>query len=65
MKKDQIENIVESRETKAGLYFDYVIQALIFLSIISFSVETIPDLSDQTKEFLNLVELVCIVIFSI
>jgi voltage-gated potassium channel len=65
MKKNQIENIVESRETKAGLYFDYVIQALIFLSIISFSVETIPDLSDQTKEFLNLVELVCIVIFSI
>lgn len=65
MKKDQIENIVESRETKAGLYFDYVIQALIFLSIISFSVETIPDLSDETKEFLNLVELVCIVIFSI
>lgn len=63
--KDKIENIVESRETKAGRYFDYVIQALIFLSIVSFSIETIPDLSEDTRQTLYYIEVVCITIFSI
>lgn len=63
--KDQLENIVESRETKAGLYFDYVIQALIFLSIVSFSIETIPDLTLETRDILYYIEVVCISIFSV
>ncbi len=63
--KEKIDQIVDSRETKAGLYFDYFIQVLILLSILSFTIETIPDLEQRTIEILNIFEIVCIVIFSI
>ena len=63
--KEKIDKIVETRESKSGLYFDYFIQVLIILSIASFTVETIPDLEPQTVYFLERFELVCIVIFSL
>ena len=63
--KDKIDQIVETRETKFGLYFDYFIQVLILLSIASFSVETIPDLDSKTIYFLEKFELVCIVVFTL
>jgi voltage-gated potassium channel len=63
--KVKIDQIVDSRETKAGLYFDYLIQFLILLSILAFTTETIPDLEQSTIDFLNTFELVCIIIFSI
>ncbi|MDA9206891.1 ion transporter [Crocinitomicaceae bacterium] len=63
--KDKIDQIVETRETKFGLYFDYFIQVLILLSIASFSVETIPDLNSKTIYFLEKFELVCIVVFTL
>lgn len=63
--KDKIDQIVETRETNFGLYFDYFIQVLILLSIASFSVETIPDLDSKTIYFLEKFELVCIVVFTL
>jgi len=63
--KVKIDQIVDSRETKAGLYFDYIIQFLILLSILAFTIETIPDLEQRTIDLLNTFELVCIIIFSI
>ena len=63
--KDKIDRIVDSRETKAGLYFDYAIQVLILLSIIAFTIETVPDLEPKTESFLSYFEIVCITIFSI
>jgi voltage-gated potassium channel len=58
--KDKINKIVDSRETKAGIYFDYAIQVLILLSIIAFTIETIPDLETETKKMLHDFEIVCI-----
>jgi len=63
--KKKIDQIVESRETKAGLYFDYVIQILILLSVLAFTIETIPTLEQNTIDLLNIFELICIIIFSI
>jgi len=63
--KQKLEQIVETRESKSGLIFDYVIQVLIFISLITFSIETLPHISAKTKEILDLIELVCVVIFSI
>ena len=63
--KKKIDQIVESRETKAGLYFDYVIQILILLSVLAFTIETIPTLEQSTIDLLNIFELICIIIFSI
>jgi voltage-gated potassium channel len=63
--KEKIDQIVGTRETKAGLYFDYVIQFLILLSILAFTIETIPNLEEKTISLLNKIELVFIIIFSI
>ena len=37
---------------------------MIFISIITFSIETLPDLSSGTIEILNLIEVVCVTIFT-
>ena len=63
--KDKIDKIVETRESKAGLYFDYAIQVLILLSVASFTIETLPDLTAETINYLETFELVCIFIFSL
>ena len=63
--KDKIDKLVETRESKAGLYFDYTIQVLILLSVASFTIETLPDLATETINYLETFELVCIVIFSL
>tara|TARA_Y100000385_G_scaffold50965_1_gene47780 strand:+ start:4681 stop:5424 length:744 start_codon:yes stop_codon:yes gene_type:complete len=63
--KSNIEVIVETRESKWGLYFDYAIQILIFLSIAAFTIETIPNLNSEIIRFLEIFEGICIVIFSI
>tara|TARA_B100001287_G_scaffold127659_1_gene107627 strand:- start:10662 stop:11393 length:732 start_codon:yes stop_codon:yes gene_type:complete len=63
--KDKIDKLVETRESKAGLYFDYSIQVLILLSVASFTIETLPNLETETIYYLEIFELVCILIFSL
>lgn len=63
--KDKLEKLVETRESKAGLFFDFFIQALILLSLITFSIDTIPSISERTQARLDLIELICVIIFSL
>lgn len=63
--REYIRNIVEDNTSKKGKIFDYFIQTLIMLSLISFSVETLPSNSSHTILFLEYFEIFCIVIFSI
>lgn len=60
-----IKNIVEETETKAGRIFDIFIQSLIIISLISFSIETLPDLNDPFKKILSIIEIVTVVIFTV
>tara|TARA_B100000963_G_scaffold358235_1_gene382386 strand:+ start:607 stop:1323 length:717 start_codon:yes stop_codon:yes gene_type:complete len=60
-----LKEIIENNSTPKGKLFDYFIQALIILSLISLSIETLPDLSSSTREFLYKFEVTCIIIFSI
>ena len=60
-----LKSIIESQDTKSGLIFDVFIQILIILSLISFSIETLPNLSKESIEWLNLFESISIGIFSI
>jgi len=60
-----IKNIIENADTKLGKTFDFSIQFLIIVSLISFTIETIPNLSEQTKFWLNLIEIICVIIFTI
>ncbi len=48
-----------------GKTFNLVIQALILVSLISFCVETLPELSDRTRYWLHVVEVVTVSIFTI
>ena len=58
-------NIIEQHDTIVGKYFDLLIQLLIILSLISFSVETIPNLSGKTILYLYYFELFTIIVFSV
>ena len=61
----RIKKIIEENDTPAGKAIDLFIQCLIVLSLISFSIETLPDRSSLTKKALNTAEIVVVVIFSV
>ena len=61
----KLRNIVIDNNTKSGRYFDLFTQALIILSLVSFSFETLPNLDDGTKKLLNIFETISVCIFSV
>ena len=63
--KQYLKNIVEINDNSKSRIFAYFIQALIFLSIISFSYETVPDLEPGTRKILRIIEVFCVIIFTI
>ena len=56
---------VERNDTRAGRIFDVVIQCLIVISIITFSIETLPKLSESTKVILAKSEMMIVAIFTL
>lgn len=60
-----LRKIIEESDTKAGRVFDLTIQALIFFSIISFCIKTIPDLSASLRGLLEHIETITIAIFTL
>ncbi len=63
--KEKLRTLVEDNTTKWGRVFDYSIQLLILISLVSFSIETIPGNSEFTNSLIRAIEVCCIVIFSI
>ena len=61
----QLKRIIEKDDTAAGKIFDLVIQSLIVISLISFTIETIPDLSATTTKVLDILEIIIVLIFSL
>lgn len=59
-----IKSIVAQNETTSGKIFDLSIQALIIISLISFSVETLPGLSEASQSILRVIEVGTVIIFS-
>jgi voltage-gated potassium channel len=60
-----LKSIIEKHDTTAGKIFDYFIQFLIILSLISFTIETIPDLSHEFHFWLYTLEVFTVIVFSI
>ena len=50
---------------KAGDIFDIVIQALIIVSVISFSIETIPGLPESVIHYLAVIEVISVILFTV
>jgi voltage-gated potassium channel len=63
--KEYIKSIVELHNNKLSRFFGFFIQVLIVLSIVTFSIETIPNLKPQTREILQSIELVSVLVFTL
>jgi len=61
----QLKRIIEENDTTAGKAFDLFIQFLIVLSLVSFCIETLPNLGTNTKWILNTTEVIIIAIFTL
>ena len=59
-----LKRIVEGTDTRAGKTFAIVIQLLIVLSLVSFSVETLPHLTDGHRRLLRIIEVATIAVFT-
>lgn len=59
-----LKRIILDNHSKNGRRFDIFIQVLIILSIIAFSIETLPDISASFRSVLYWFEIFCVVIFS-
>ena len=64
-KKYAIRQVLENTDNTAGKAFTFGIQLLIIISIVTFSIDTLPDLSPTTKEYLRFIEVITVVIFSV
>lgn len=61
----QLKRIIEENDTTAGKAFDLFIQFLIVVSLVSFCIETLPNLGKNTKWILNTTEVIIIAIFTL
>ena len=59
-----LKRIVERSDTPAGVWFDQIALAAILVSLVAFSVDTLPALSSDVRQLLWLVEVVTVVIFT-
>lgn len=60
-----LKDIIENIDSGPGRVFDWFIQSLIVLSLVSFSVETLPNLSDNTRSALWVIEIVTVAVFTL
>ena len=61
----QLQEIIERVDTRLGRSFDLFIQALILLSLITFSIDTLPHFSATTQAWLRGIEVFCVIVFTI
>lgn len=63
--KENIRNIIDSTDHRTGRIVSILIQLLILISVVTFSMETIPDLEPQTRLILRYIEIFTVIIFTI
>jgi voltage-gated potassium channel len=60
-----LKGVVEKSDSGLGRVFDLFIQALIVISLVTFSVETLPDLTSETRRLLRQIEVIVVVVFTV
>ncbi|NLX14368.1 MAG: ion transporter [Phycisphaerales bacterium] len=60
-----LKQVIEQHDTRLGRAFDLFIQALIVLSLLSFSLETTPHLSEASRAWLGRFETFSVVLFTV
>lgn len=61
----RLKQIIEQADTSAGRGFDFVIQGLIVISLVTFSLDTLPGLSAGQQAVLGWIEFVTVMIFTV
>lgn len=62
---NKIKNILEDSSSQAGRRFDFFIQFLIIISLVSFALESEPWLSDPARRLLDYLEAVIVAVFTL
>jgi voltage-gated potassium channel len=62
--KNELKIIVEENTTVAGRRFDLVIKVLIFVVLIGYAIQTLPDLSPEYRAVLRYLEIACVAVFT-
>ena len=60
-----LRDVIDGGNSKAAKAFDLAIQVLIVISAITFSIDTLPDLSSDTTNLLSSIETITVTIFTI
>lgn len=60
-----LKSLVEEHDTPEGKIFDLVVQALIIISLFTFSLETLPNLSERSQNLLMIAEVIIVLLFTI
>ena len=63
--RDRMRRVVEETDTALGRAFDVSIQVLVVISLVSFSIDTLPSLTPAERLTLNYVEWLTVMLFSI
>lgn len=61
----RLKEIIHTTNSTSGRVFDYVIQVLIILSLLTFAISTLPDLSSREIEIVGYLQVFFVVIFTI
>lgn len=64
IRKDQIRKWIDNTNYLPARIFAFTIQSLIVISLVTFSIDTLPDLSTETKELLYMIEAITVAIFT-
>jgi len=59
-----LKRIVEQNDTRWGRVFDLTVQALIVVSLVTFSIETLPNLSGPVRRLLRYAEVFTVLVFT-
>ncbi len=62
---NRLKQLVSSSDDKAARAFELTIQAVIVISLLAFSLETLPDLPDWGQKLLSWVEVATVLIFTV
>lgn len=60
-----LKQVIEDSDTRPGRIFDVSVQVLIVMSLVTFSLDTLPDLSDRSRSLLGLIEAITVGLFTL
>lgn len=64
MNLQKLKRIVEQNDTRWGRVFDLFILSLVVLSLVTFSIETLPNLSRTARHWLYVTEVITVAVFT-